>query len=136
MKSTLGIGDLAARFGLATHVLRHWESMGLLVPERVSGRRRYGTDDLYRVATIMLAKDAGLGLEAIREMLDTNDPQARRQIMRRRRDELHQRIAKLQTSLELIEGALDCDHADLASCPHFQAELDERVFGGRFAAET
>ena len=36
------IGELAARFGLATHVLRHWEAMGLLTPAaRVNGRRRY-----------------------------------------------------------------------------------------------
>ena len=28
------IGELAARFGLATHVLRHWEAVGLLGPER------------------------------------------------------------------------------------------------------
>ncbi|WP_443137105.1 helix-turn-helix domain-containing protein [Kribbella sp. CCNWLW197] len=26
------IGVLAARFGLATHVLRHWEDEGLLTP--------------------------------------------------------------------------------------------------------
>ncbi|MGP4016318.1 helix-turn-helix domain-containing protein [Saccharopolyspora sp. 5N708] len=119
-----------------THVLRHWESMGLLVPERVAGRRRYGTDDLYRVAMIMRAKEAGLSLEAIREMFAAADPQARRQIMHRRRDELRQRIAELRTSLELIECALDCEHADLASCPHFQALLAERVFGGRGTAET
>ncbi|MZG18734.1 MerR family DNA-binding transcriptional regulator, partial [Streptomyces sp. SID5914] len=30
----LGIGALAARFGLAAHVLRHWEAMGLLHPGR------------------------------------------------------------------------------------------------------
>jgi DNA-binding transcriptional MerR regulator len=134
MKSTLGIGDLAARFGLATHVLRHWESMGLLAPGRVAGRRRYGTDDLYRVAIIMRAKEAGLGLDAIRELLDTDEPNARRQVMRRRRDELRQRIAELQASLELIECALDCDHADIATCPHFQAVLAERVLGGNVAA--
>ena len=28
------IGELAGRFGLETHVLRHWESEGLLDPER------------------------------------------------------------------------------------------------------
>ena len=27
------IGELAERFGLETHVLRHWESEGLLEPE-------------------------------------------------------------------------------------------------------
>lgn len=36
MKSSeaLTIGELAQRFGLATHVLRYWESMGLLKPAR------------------------------------------------------------------------------------------------------
>ncbi|MEV0703069.1 MerR family transcriptional regulator [Saccharopolyspora sp. NPDC050389] len=136
MKSTLGIGDLAARFGLATHVLRHWESMGLLEPRRVSGRRRYGPDDLYRVAIIMRCKQAGLSLEAIRELSTTDEPHARRQVMRRHRDELRLRIAELRTSLELIECALDCDHADIATCPHFQAVLAERVFAGRPTAET
>jgi DNA-binding transcriptional MerR regulator len=37
-----GIGELAGRFGLATHVLRHWEAAGLLIPAaRVGGRRQY-----------------------------------------------------------------------------------------------
>ncbi|MEV4460634.1 MerR family DNA-binding transcriptional regulator [Microbispora sp. NPDC049633] len=41
MKSsaTIGIGEAAARFGLATHVLRHWEYVGLLTPSRVAGDR-------------------------------------------------------------------------------------------------
>lgn len=133
MKSTpeFGIGDLAAHFGLATHVLRHWESIGLLAPRRVSGRRRYGQDDLYRVAIILRAKQAGLGLEAIREVLATAEPGARRRIMQRHRDELRRRIDELQSSLDLIECALDCDHADIATCPHFRRVLDESV-AGRF----
>ncbi|MER6990856.1 MerR family transcriptional regulator [Saccharopolyspora hirsuta] len=130
MKSTLGIGELAAHFGLATHVLRHWESMGLLAPARASGRRRYGADDLYRVAIILRAKQAGLGLDAIREVLATADPGARQRIMRIHRDELRRRIDDLQASLELIECALDCDHADIATCPHFQRVLDESVTSG------
>lgn len=132
MKSTpeLGIGDLAAHFGLATHVLRHWESMGLLAPRRVSGRRRYCRDDLYRVAIVLRAKRAGLSLDAIREMLATAEPGARQRIMRRHRAELRRRIDELQASLDLVECALDCDHADLATCPHFQRVLDESVPGG------
>src|SRR5690242_4166048 len=80
MKSTdgMGIGAVAARFGLATHVLRHWESVGLLSPERVGDRRRYGPDDLYRVAVILRAKEAGLALEDIRRFIAARDPAARR----------------------------------------------------------
>ena len=55
------IGELAARFGLATHVLRHWEDVELLSPaRRVAGRRVYGPAYVTRVAEIMLGKDAGV----------------------------------------------------------------------------
>ena len=40
MKSTnaaLTIGEVAGRFGLPAHVLRHWESVGLLAPVRAEG---------------------------------------------------------------------------------------------------
>ncbi|GAA0531601.1 hypothetical protein GCM10011581_15920 [Saccharopolyspora subtropica] len=123
----MSIGDLAGRFGLATHVLRHWESVGLLSPERVAGRRRYGPDDLYRVAIILRAKEAGLGLDAIREMFATKDPIARRGVMRQHRDDLRRRIDALRASLELVECALECEHVDVATCPHFRAVLDARI---------
>ena len=68
------IGEIAARFGLAPHVLRHWESMGLLAPARAEGhRRRHRPDDLYRVGVILLAKEAGLNLTGIREIIATRD---------------------------------------------------------------
>jgi hypothetical protein len=62
MKSSrLSIGATAARFGLATHVLRHWEDLGLLHPERNSADRRlYGDDDLVRIAVILRSKAAGM----------------------------------------------------------------------------
>ena len=65
------IGELAGRFGLATHVLRHWEDEGLLTPAgRVGGRRRYDESHVARVVMIQRAKAAGLSLEQIRRMFD------------------------------------------------------------------
>jgi MerR family copper efflux transcriptional regulator len=88
MKSTgaeeLTIGELADRFGLATHVLRHWESVGLLNPRRAAGdRRRYTTADLTRVAVILIGKDAGLGLAQLRELLATDNPMDHPDVLRR-----------------------------------------------------
>jgi MerR family copper efflux transcriptional regulator len=124
----MAIGEIAKRFGLATHVLRHWESMGLLAPARVEGdRRRYGHDDLYRVAVILRAKEAGFTLDDIREMIATGDPAGRRDILLRRHADLTRRIAEAQTSLDLIERALDCDHEDFTGCAHFQAMVAERI---------
>ncbi|GLX08028.1 hypothetical protein Misp03_49540 [Microbispora sp. NBRC 16548] len=130
MKSsaTIGIGEAAARFGLATHVLRHWESMGLLTPARVAGdRRRYGPDDLFRVAVILRAKEAGLGLDEIREMIATRAASERREILRRRQAELRRRIEQARAALEVVECALGCDHDDVTGCAHFQQAVRERI---------
>ncbi|WP_433331081.1 MerR family transcriptional regulator [Spirillospora sp. CA-294931] len=124
----MSIGEAAAHFGLATHVLRHWESVGLLAPERAPGdRRRYGTDDLYRIAVILKAKEAGLGLPAIADMLADRTPAERREVLRRQRDELVRRIADAQASLEMIERGLSCEHDDFTTCPRFRSVIDMRV---------
>jgi len=122
------IGKVAGRFGLATHVLRHWESVGLLSPSRVvAGRRRYGPDHLYRIAVILRAKEAGFGLDDIREMIAAQGIAERTDILRRHRAELAHRIAQSQASLFLIDCALSCDHDDFTSCPHFQAAVIDRI---------
>lgn len=129
MKSTdgMGIGAVAARFGLATHVLRHWESVGLLSPERVGDRRRYGPDDLYRVAVILRAKEAGLALDDIRRLITAPDPAARRATLERHHSDLTGRIARARASLELVESALACTHEDLTGCPHFRSVVARRI---------
>ncbi len=128
VKSTLPIGAVAARFGLATHVLRHWESVGLLAPARaVAGRRRYGPDHLYRIAMILRAKEAGFALDDIREMFAGDGPAERTAVLRRHRAALADRIARAQASLDLIDCALECQHDDLATCPHFRAMIADRA---------
>jgi DNA-binding transcriptional MerR regulator len=134
MKSTggdavlLSIGEVAERFGLATHVLRHWETMGLLAPARDTGaRRRYRPDDVYRVAVILRAKEAGFSLEDVHTMITTPDPAARAAVLQRQQAELRARIAAEQASLDMIEGALECEHEDFTRCPHFQSMVSERI---------
>ena len=130
MKSsaTMGIGEVAGHFGLATHVLRHWETMGLLSPARgAGGRRRYRRSDLYRVASILLAKEAGFALTDIRDILTTADIEKRRIIQRRHRDELLRRIAEMRAALDLIEGGLTCNYEDIAECPNYQSLVAGRM---------
>lgn len=125
MKSSeLTIGDLARRFGLATHVLRHWESEGLLTPARAAGgQRRYGEDDLYRVALILLSKDAGVSLRGLREFLSTGGDKA---ILRRHLAVLERRIAEAQAAKELVEHALECP-ISLEECPHARERIAARI---------
>jgi MerR family transcriptional regulator, copper efflux regulator len=130
MKSTatMSIGEVAGQFGLATHVLRHWETMGLLSPARATGgRRRYGRSDLYRVAGILLSKEAGLALADIRDILTTADVDKRRKITRRHRDELVRRIEEMRAAVNLIEGGLTCGYDDITDCPNYQALVADRM---------
>ncbi|WP_208030032.1 MerR family transcriptional regulator [Streptomyces cyanogenus] len=125
---TLSIGALAERFGLATHVLRHWEAMGLLAPSRDSaGRRRYDSTDLTRVAVILRAKEAGLSLDTIRTLSATVDPAQRRDILREEAEALRTRIAAAQASLEVVECALDCNHESFTQCAHFRQLVAQRI---------
>jgi len=124
------IGQIAARFGLATHVLRHWEDMELLDPaRRVAGRRVYGPAHVNRVAEILLGKDAGFSLEQLRELFTAPDRARRREVLRGQLAQVRQRIARLTLSQTLLEHALRCRHPDYQSCPHFRAMIAARLDG-------
>lgn len=121
------IGEVAAQFGLPTHVLRHWEAEGLLTPARAGDRRRYADLDLYRVAAILISKEAGFGLADIRTMLVARSATARHEVMARHREKLLARIAQAQAALDMLEGGLECPHDDVMTCPHFQGILADRL---------
>ncbi|EOR72283.1 regulatory protein MerR [Thermobifida fusca TM51] len=131
MKSSsveLSIGELAARFGLAPHVLRHWESIGLLRPaRRVNGRRRYTAEHVGLVALILRGKDAGFSLEQMRDLLVAPDGETRRALLTDHLAALDAKIAQLQRARALVEHTLKCTADDFLTCPDLHALLDELV---------
>lgn len=129
MKSSLSIGDAAARFALPTHVLRHWEDVGLLRPGRdAGGRRRYGDHDLVRIGVIVRSKAAGMSLEQIGVLLDENAPE-RHRVLEEHLAELDRRMADMERSRRMTEHALRCRAHDITTCPRFRSIMDEVVAG-------
>ena len=125
----LSVGELAARFGLATHVLRHWEDVGLLSPARDGGgRRRYGRDDVYRVAVILRSKAAGMSLEQILVLLDA-EAQDRHRVLEAHLAEIERRVQEMERSREMTEHALRCRAHDIATCPRFRDHVEDLVVG-------
>ncbi|WP_405686997.1 hypothetical protein [Streptomyces sp. NBC_00057] len=88
-----------------------------------SGGRRYGTDDLARVAVLVRAEQAGLGLDAIRVLVSAADPAERRVVLVGEAARLRTRIAAVQASLDLVECALGCEHDDFSRCPHYRTHV-------------
>ena len=124
---TMTIGQAAARFGLATHVLRHWESMGLVSPRRHGDRRRYTEDDLFRIAMVLRGKQAGLSLDDIADMYRAPDAAARDAILRGHQSALRRRIDESRAALHLIDHALACEHPDIVDCPRFREQVSNLI---------
>ncbi|MEU6083570.1 MerR family transcriptional regulator [Streptomyces sp. NPDC047108] len=124
---SLTIGELAERFGLRPHELRHWEATGLLEQaHRVGRRRRYSDEHVAKVATIVRWKAAGFNLEQLRAVLDARSADDRHELLRRHHRELEDRIRQVEASKALIEHALECSAEDFTECPEFR-RLVERM---------
>ncbi|MEU5627236.1 MULTISPECIES: hypothetical protein [Streptomyces] len=67
------------------------------------------------MATILLPKEAGLGLNTIRSLTAGADRATRHAILCPAAEELRSPIAAARASLELIEGGLDCEFEDSPS---------------------
>ena len=123
------IGEVADRFGLETHVLRHWEDVGLLAPSRdAAGRRRYDRDDVVRVATVIRSKAAGMSLDQILALLDS-EAEGRHRVLEAHIADLDRRMEEMRRSREMTQHALRCRAHDIATCPRFSAILEDLLTG-------
>lgn len=119
------VGDVATRFDLPTNVLRHWESVGLLTPPRdAAGRRRYGEDEVVRIAVIQRSKAAGMTLDQIAVLLDDGSA-GRHQVLQQHLDDIDRRMEEMRLSREMTEHAMGCRAHDIATCPRFRAGVDD-----------
>lgn len=113
----------AERHELPTNVLRHWEAVGLLRPARDSaGRRRYGQDDVVRIAVIQRSKAAGMTLDQIAVLLDDGSA-GRHEVLQQHLDDLDRRMEDMRRSREMTEHAMGCRSHDIATCPRFRASV-------------
>ncbi len=68
----LSIGELSRRTRVKVPTIRYYEQQGLIeAPERSAGnQRRYSRAELERLSFIKHARDLGLSIEAIRELVE------------------------------------------------------------------
>ncbi|MEV6773321.1 MerR family transcriptional regulator [Nocardia sp. NPDC051030] len=113
----LKIGDAAAILGIEAHVLRHWESVGLLAPPRSpSGHRSYDEQTLDQARIIQILQRTGLSLPQIRR-LGGGSCDARQILIEQKRAEVQQQIALLGATDRFLEHLTACSHPIIADCP-------------------
>lgn len=93
----LSIGDLARHTGVSVRMLRHYDALGLVAPERVdpsTGYRWYAVSQIGRVHSLLALKDLGFTLEQCGALLDDRVPvEELSGMLRLRQAELGQRLA-------------------------------------------
>ena len=120
----LTIGDLSRHTGVKVPTIRYYEQMGLVsAVERSKGnQRRYGTDERDRLTFIKHARELGISIDAIKELLELSAhpdiPCARAdKIASEQLVSVRGRIAKLrklETELERI--ATRCGDSTIGDC--------------------
>ncbi|MGH9024914.1 MAG: redox-sensitive transcriptional activator SoxR [Acidimicrobiia bacterium] len=124
--TTLSIGEVADRTGVAPSALRFYEAEGFLTSTRTDGgQRRFAREVLRRVAFIRAAQRVGLRLDEIRAALATL-PKGRTpttsdwaRLSRSWRPRLDEQIALLERLRDQLTGCIGCGCLSLQVCALF-----------------
>ncbi|MDQ4491257.1 redox-sensitive transcriptional activator SoxR [Sinomonas sp. ASV486] len=119
----LTVGQLAARSGLSVSALHFYEREGLIHSRRTSGnQRRYPRSALRRVAVIKAAHRAGIPLATVAQAFEalphdgvpTLEDWGR--LSTAWREEIEDRIARLEHLRDRLDGCIGCGCLSLSSC--------------------
>jgi len=129
------IGALAYETGVKVPTIRYYEQIGLIdAPMRTEGnQRRYSHGDADRLRFIRHARELGLPLEAVRELISLSDAPERScvhadALVRRQLDAVRARIAKLQRlERELSRMAQGCEAERARDCYVLQSLSDHTL---------
>lgn len=139
----LGPGQTARRLGVTTKALRVYEREGLVVPHRAESRwRLYGSAQIARLHQIIVLRDLGLSLNAIKTLIGSHS--RLRDVLRLQRESLLSQQGKISRAIALIETAQrqldegqDLSLDDLTTLTKetvVQQSTDNKKFAARFEA--
>jgi DNA-binding transcriptional MerR regulator len=106
----LNIGEFARLGQVSPRMLRHYDQLGLLTPERVdpdTGYRSYDVKQLVRLHRLLALRDLGFTLQQLDGLLDGElGVEQLRGMLRLRRAQLEQAVADDQARLRRVEAHL------------------------------
>ncbi|QER40071.1 MerR family transcriptional regulator [Acinetobacter suaedae] len=117
----LTIGRLAKACQLNVETIRYYQRIGLMrIPESTQSYRYYHQQDIETLNFIQKAKDAGLQLNEIKELLTLNlgDRVEVRHVIEQRLNKIDERIKELQGLKQRLSTWLDeCKTTENECCP-------------------
>jgi MerR family redox-sensitive transcriptional activator SoxR len=136
----LTVGEVAGRSGFAPSALRYYEREGLIRSRRTAGgQRRYERNVLRRLAFVRAARNIGLALDEVREVL-AELPESRTptradwsRISRSWRRRLDSKIEALEALRDDLDSCIGCGCLSLQRC-RFSNPQDVAAHAGPGAA--
>lgn len=129
MPTSLAIGDFSRATHLSVKTLRHYHSIGLLIPGDVdpgTGHRRYGTDQIPTAQVIRRFRALDMPLEEIQAVISTSDLATRNELIAGHLQRLESTLARTQEATaslrDLLRPPLDAapvtiEHRRMAATP-------------------
>ena len=122
----LRIGEFSVLSQISIYMLRHYNEIGLLIPEHIdefTGYRYYSENQLPIANKIQALKNMGLSLSLIKEILTkyTNNDELKK-YLELHASEQREKIANMQRQLNLIETTIE-NLERTASIPLYSATL-------------
>ncbi len=117
----LTIGKLAKSCHVNVETIRYYQRIGLMrIPESTQSYRHYNQQDLETLSFIQKAKDAGLQLNEIKELLTLNleDRIQVRHVIEQRLNKIDERIQELMGLKQRLSTWLhECKTTENECCP-------------------
>jgi MerR family redox-sensitive transcriptional activator SoxR len=123
LPTTISIGEMAARTGLAVSAIRYYEAENLVRPERTKGgQRRFARADIRRLSFVLITQRLGFSIAEIATML-SELPQQRvpskadwTRLGKSIAGELDRRIATMTRLRQHLDGCIGCGCLSLSAC--------------------
>lgn len=98
-------GEAAKRCGVSVRTIQYYDTRGIVSPSQLTegGRRLYSEENLKALQTVCFLRSLGLGLEAIRQLMeDDNSQQVISLLLERRAAELRQELEERRQQLDTL----------------------------------
>lgn len=98
-------GEAAKRCGVSVRTIQYYDTRGIVSPSQLTegGRRLYSEENLKALQTVCFLRSLGLGLEAIRQLMeDDNSQQVISLLLERRAAELRQELEERRQQLDAL----------------------------------
>lgn len=120
----MDIGEVAKKSGISTSALRYYEEVGLITPNGRKGlRRQYHSNVLEKLAIITLAKQAGFGLDELRQLFKSQKILINKEQLKKKASEIDNKIKRLEAVRDGLIHACNCKAPSHLECPKFQRLL-------------